>query len=80
MVCPENALSISSVFTLDQTFFADRQMAAAEPMLCKKCGKVFGTKKAYERVMDILSKKESVDTSHFQYCDTCRVVKLFEEQ
>ena len=78
MVCPENALAISSSFTLEPSFFENQVMADAEPMVCKQCGKVFGTQKGYERVMAILSKKEAVDTSHFQYCDTCRVTRLFE--
>ncbi len=79
-ICPENALTIAPQFTLDNDFFAVREMAQAEPMACKKCGKVFGTRKSFERVMAILSKKETVDTSHFEYCDTCRVVKLFESE
>ncbi len=79
-ICPENALTISQEFTLGNDFFVPREMAKAEPMACKKCGKVFGTRKSFDRVMAILSKKETVDTSHFEYCDTCRVVKLFESE
>ncbi|BHH84431.1 4Fe-4S binding protein [Desulforhopalus sp. 52FAK] len=79
-VCPENALSISPHFTLNTDFFRGVTLAHAEPMACKKCGKVFGTKKAYDRVMKILQEKESVDTSHFEYCEDCRVVKLFEAE
>lgn len=79
-ICPENALTISSEFTLGCDFFAPNELAKAEPMACKSCGKVFGTKKSFDRVMAILSKKETVDTSHFEYCDTCRVVKLFESE
>lgn len=79
-ICPENALAISSAFSLEPQFFQPVELARAEPMSCKRCGKVFGTKKSYERVMSILASKETVDVSHFEYCDTCRVVKLFEEQ
>ena len=79
-ICPENALSISSTFTLDDDFFKPVQLAKAEPMACKGCGKIFGTRKSYERVMAILAQKESVDASHFEYCDDCRVIRLFEEQ
>jgi ferredoxin len=79
-ICPENALTISSEFTLGADFFVQTELAKAEPMACKSCGKVFGTKKSFDRVMAILSKKETVDTSHFEYCDTCRVVKLFETE
>ncbi|TKB28563.1 hypothetical protein FCL47_03520 [Desulfopila sp. IMCC35006] len=77
-ICPENALTISHEFTLSGDFFTPTELAKAEPMACKRCGKVFGTKKSFDRVMAILSQKETVDTSHFEYCDTCRVVKLFE--
>ncbi len=77
-VCPENALQLSPQFRLNPTFFKSIEMARADPMACKSCGKVFGTRKSYERVMEILLKKESVDTSHFEYCDNCRVEKLFE--
>lgn len=79
-VCPENALSISPQFTLNTDFFNGTTLAAAEPMACKKCGKVFGTKKSFDRVMAILKEKEAVDTSHFEYCEDCRVIKLFEAE
>ena len=79
-VCPEDALELSPRFKLNTPFFKPAEMAKAEPMACKSCGKVFGTRKSFERVMAILSQKETVDTSHFEYCDTCRVVKLFESQ
>ena len=79
-ICPEDALQLSPKFKLNKEFFKSVEMARAEPMACKSCGKVFGTRKSFERVMAILSKKESVDTSHFEYCDNCRVVKLFEAE
>ena len=79
-VCPENALSISPQFTLNTDFFEGITLAKAEPMACKKCGKVFGTKKSFDRVMAILREKEVVDTSHFEYCEDCRVIKLFEAE
>jgi len=76
-ICPERALSISPEFTLNNNFFMPIELAKADPMACKHCGKVFGTRKSFERVMAILSQKESVDTNHLEYCDTCRVVKFF---
>ena len=79
-VCPEGALQLSPRFKLNPGFFKSAEMAKADPMACKSCGKVFGTRKSFERVMEILSKKESVDTSHFEYCDNCRVIKLFESE
>ncbi|MGB3224693.1 MAG: 4Fe-4S binding protein [Desulforhopalus sp.] len=77
-ICPENALSISSEFILKSDFFVPIELAIAEPMICKSCGKVFGTKKSFDRVMAILAQKETVDTRHFEFCDVCRVVKIFE--
>ena len=68
-VCPEDALTITSKFSVDGQFFAPAEIARAEPMACKRCGKVFGTRKSFERVMAILSRKENVDTSRFEYCD-----------
>lgn len=79
-VCPEDALELSPRFKLNSQFFKPAEMARAEPMACKSCGKIFGTRKSFERVMEILSQKETVDTSHFEYCDTCRVVNLFESE
>jgi ferredoxin len=77
-ICPENALAISSEFTLKSDFFVPIELAKAEPMICKSCGKVFGTRKSFDRVMAILSEKETIDTGHFEFCDVCRVVKIFE--
>lgn len=78
-ICPEDALGLVSEFTLNSDFFRPAILAEAEPMTCRSCGKVFGTRKSYERVMAILAEKERVDTAHFQYCETCRVVRLFED-
>lgn len=79
-VCPEDALKLSPEFCLAEPFFTSVELARAEPMACKKCGKVFGTRKSFDRVMAILAKKEPVDISHFEYCETCRVVNLFEAE
>ena len=77
-ICPENALSLFAQCSLSDDFFAPVELARAEPMACKDCGKVFGTRKSFERVMAILSEKETVDTRHFAYCDTCRVIRIFQ--
>lgn len=77
-ICPENALTISSEFTLKSDFFVPIELAKAEPMICKSCGRVFGTRKSFDRVMAILAEKETIDTRHFEFCDVCRVVKIFE--
>lgn len=79
-VCPEDALSFSPDVPVTQSSFVPVELAVAEAMKCKKCGKVFGTKKSFDRVMEILRQKETVDTDHFEYCETCRVVNLFEAE
>lgn len=79
-MCPERVLTMSNTATLDEDFFAPVELAKGEPMNCTKCGKAYGTKKSYERVMALLANKEKVDTSHFAYCEDCRVKILFEEQ
>ena len=78
-VCPENALQLTDAWQFTPQFFEPGLLAAGEPMNCVGCGKVFGTRKSYERVMSILAAKESVDTSHFEYCETCRITRLFDE-
>ncbi len=79
-VCPESALSINKDFIIDEKYFARKTVAQAEPAECKRCGKIFGTRRSLDRVMQILSEREDVNTEHFEYCDNCRVVKLFEAE
>ena len=64
-MCPEHALTLSPSALLDEAFFAPVELAQGEAMNCARCGKPYGTKKSYERVMAILARKEQVDTSHF---------------
>jgi ferredoxin len=77
-VCPEDALRLSEEVSFSRSFFVPVELARAEPMRCLECGKIFGTKKSFERVMAILKNREAVETSHFEYCETCRVINLFE--
>ncbi len=79
-VCPEKVLSLESGKVIDQQFFTRGVLAQAEPAKCRACGKVYGSQKSLDRVLQILSSKESVDTAHFQYCSDCKVIKLFEAQ
>ncbi len=78
MVCPENALIVQGGNRISEQFFEDTEVSKTEPMLCKGCGKEFGTKKSFERVMAILNSRNMADKGHFEYCETCRVVKMFE--
>lgn len=79
-LCPEKALTLVPCQTIKEDFFQREHLASADPIHCRACGKVFGTKKSFERVMAILQARETVDTSHFEYCDTCRVINIFEGQ
>lgn len=79
-VCPENVLRLQTADKVDQHYLQRREMARAEPVLCKACGKEFGTRKSLDKVMQILASRESVNTDHFEYCADCRVIKLFETE
>ncbi len=79
-VCPENALSLGSQTHINHQFFQPKIVAQAEPMRCRECGKVFGTKKSFERVMEILATKKLDHDGHFEYCEDCRVIKLLESE
>ncbi len=77
-VCPEKVLSLGNNRIVDQQFFTRVNLAQSEPARCRECGKVYGSKKSLEKVLQILSAKEAVDETHFEYCSDCRVIKLFE--
>ncbi|MEE4241872.1 MAG: 4Fe-4S binding protein [Desulfopila sp.] len=79
-VCPENVLSMAANTRISEQFLQRKSIAQAEAAKCKRCGAIFGTRKSLDRVMEILSSRESVNTEHFEYCSTCRVVKLFETE
>ena len=76
-ICPENVLAIRKDINLNEEYFTREVLTQADAVHCKGCGKVFGTRKSLDRVMAILSAREEVDTEHFEYCETCRVVRLF---
>jgi ferredoxin len=79
-VCPETVLSMAANSAIDVHFLQRKVIAQAEAVRCKRCGKVFGTRKSLDRVLEILSSREVVNAEHFEYCSTCRVVKLFETE
>jgi ferredoxin len=78
--CPEEALSHTGGAILEDTFFTPVEVSRAEPMACEGCGKVFGTRKSFEKVMAILAKKQQNPPEHLNYCEDCRVLKLLEDQ
>ncbi len=80
-ICPEEALSLHPGLHLDTSFLEERELTRAEPVACLSCGKPFGTRKSFERIMGLIREKDvQVNVSLLEYCDNCRVVKIFEEQ
>jgi NAD-dependent dihydropyrimidine dehydrogenase PreA subunit len=79
-VCPEEALELQQGLQLAPAFFAPRELTRAEPVVCPECNKAFGTKKSFDRVMAKLKEHNSFspENNFFEYCEKCRVVKLFE--
>ena len=52
-VCPENALALKPGLVLSELFFVTQELTRAEPIQCLECGKPFGTKKSYERIVKV---------------------------
>jgi ferredoxin len=76
-VCPEDALHIASDVRINKEFFAPQILAKGDAMICRECGKAFGTQKSYERVAAILARRKGAENGYLEYCDTCRVAKIF---
>lgn len=81
-LCPEEALTLQPGLSLHTDFFNEKMLAQSEPVNCLECGKIFGTRESLAKVMAVLTKKNIWDSDDdlLKYCDTCRVVKLFESQ
>ncbi|GEM_PF-501894 len=79
-VCPENALTSLPGLGLAPEFFAVRKLFAAEPARCRKCGKVYGTRKSLDRIKSLLSSRNDLDLEIFDLCEDCRVRSMFEER
>ncbi len=79
-LCPEKALTPMPGLTVSKDFFAPQLLAQADPMRCRKCGKVFGTRQSFERVMHVLKRKQpELNLDLFSYCEDCRVLQMIEE-
>jgi len=81
-LCPEHALALQPGLSLHPDFFRTKILAQAEPVKCLECGKIFGTQESLAKIMAVLTEKNMWDSDDdlLRYCDTCRVVKLFESQ
>ncbi|BCO08387.1 hypothetical protein GF1_07630 [Desulfolithobacter dissulfuricans] len=79
-VCPEKALSASPGLGLKPDFFQPEELTRAEPLTCSLCGKVFGTRKSFMKVMAVLRSRDLLeDNNLLEYCEDCRVIKLYEQ-
>ena len=78
--CPEEALTYQSGALLNSDYFRPVEVSRADPLACEACGKVFGTKKSFEKVMAILAETQQAPPEHLHYCEDCRVLKLLEDQ
>lgn len=78
-VCPEDALTLKVNTIVNDDFFADSEIAKTEPVVCLECGKEFGSRKSFEKVMAVLQSRNMTDKGHFEYCEDCRVIKMFEK-
>ena len=79
-VCPEQALTLHPGLVLTPRFFQSAVLSRAEPMICKRCGTQFGTRKSYQHVMNLLREagRFAEQEEVLAYCETCRAVKMFE--
>lgn len=78
-VCPEGALAVKSNAVVNDAFFTDREISKTEPVVCLECGKEFGTRKSFDKVMAVLQSRNMKDKGYFEYCEDCRVIKMFEK-
>lgn len=76
-LCPEQALTLTPGLRLEPDFFQATPLIQAEPMRCADCGKVFGTRQSFARVMELLGQSgREVDQELFSRCEDCRVIRL----
>lgn len=78
-VCPEDALAVKGNVIINDDFFTDKEISKTEPVVCLECGKEFGTRKSFDKVMAVLRSRNMIDKGYFEYCADCRVVKMFDK-
>ncbi|OAQ20087.1 Ferredoxin-type protein NapF [Thermosulfurimonas dismutans] len=81
-VCPEEVLKKAPGLRLSPEFLQEKVLAQDEPIKCLMCGKIFGTKKSFEKVrttLNSLGRWAEVE-GLLPYCETCRVIKMFSEK
>ncbi len=81
-VCPEEAITLEPGLFLDDGYLSQRIVARDEPVQCKRCGKVFGNKKAFERTVNILRESGRYDSDQLDVlylCEDCRAIAMLED-
>ncbi len=81
-VCPEGAITLEEGLFLGPEFFTRKTLAQDEPVMCRRCGKVFGTKKSQQKVATVLaaSGRFTEILNLLDFCDECRVKEIFEKE
>ncbi len=78
--CPEGALRPEPGLEIGPDQPRTTDLALAEPMLCRQCGRMFGTRQSHERVLRLLREKDLLgDEELYDYCETCRVIRIYGE-
>lgn len=80
--CPENAISMRPRLLLAREARKPVVLAEAEPFLCVRCGKPFGTRQMIETLLGRLSTHAMYATeasrNRLQMCADCRVVDMLQ--
>jgi len=81
-ICPERALSLTPDLVLANDFFSYKILAKDDVVKCKRCGKVFGNKKSFERTVKILrdcGRYTGKELEVLFMCEECRAVAMMED-
>lgn len=79
-VCPESAISVQAGLRWNSEVFQYRTAARVQGIACENCGKVFGTRRAVETVVERLADRINQQTRQLlMLCPDCRVVMALTE-
>lgn len=80
--CPENALRLAPRLLVGEEARRERVLNEAEPFLCVRCGKPFGTRQMMSGMLAKLSSHAMFSTGEalrrLQMCADCRIVDMME--
>ncbi len=79
-ICPEDAIRVTPGLRWNKKVFAVLTQTQVDGLACRKCGKVFATRKAVESVAARLQERFGPqDLEHLMLCPDCRVVVSLTE-